>query len=177
MVQIGAPAATLDTPIEHLTACHRRIEQRLDTLVHAAGHLQENRAAALEAISKSLQFMDRSGVQHTTDEEASVFPRLRKKLSGAELQFLETLEAQHAEAEEIYADLKELAGRLNQAGEIPADLVARYRETALRLRDLYGAHIRAEDETLNLLAKRSLDDDDLAQISQEMKDRRASRKF
>jgi ribulose 1,5-bisphosphate synthetase/thiazole synthase len=37
MIQIGASAATIDTPIEHLIACHRRIEQRLETLINAAG--------------------------------------------------------------------------------------------------------------------------------------------
>jgi hypothetical protein len=30
MIQIGASAATIDSPIEHLVACHRRIEQRAE---------------------------------------------------------------------------------------------------------------------------------------------------
>jgi len=41
MIQIGAPSATLDAPVEHLMACHRRIEQRLETLI-AAGSTKSN---------------------------------------------------------------------------------------------------------------------------------------
>lgn len=50
MIQIGASAATVDSPIEHLMACHRRIEQRLDTLVNAACHL-ENMGSCVESIA------------------------------------------------------------------------------------------------------------------------------
>ena len=53
MIQIGASAATIDTPIEHLMACHRRIEQRLETLIDAAGHMVKDRTGAIEAIRKS----------------------------------------------------------------------------------------------------------------------------
>ena len=80
MIQIGATAATIDSPIEHLTACHRRIEQRLETLVNAAGHIPTNRTSALGAVKSSLHFLDTSGVLHTEDEELSLFPRLRPKL-------------------------------------------------------------------------------------------------
>jgi hypothetical protein len=60
MIQIGASAATIDSPIEHLVACHRRIEQRLDTLINAAGHVDDDRAGALAGIAKSLHFLDTS---------------------------------------------------------------------------------------------------------------------
>jgi iron-sulfur cluster repair protein YtfE (RIC family) len=112
MIQIGASAATIDSPIEHLVACHRRIEQRLDTLVSAASHLQDQRSAALAAIASSFSFLDTSGVLHTKDEEASLFPRLRKKLSASEIEFVDSLEAQHVQAEGIYSRLKQLASQL-----------------------------------------------------------------
>jgi iron-sulfur cluster repair protein YtfE (RIC family) len=96
MIQIGAPAATLDTPMEHLMACHRRIEQRLETLVAAADHLTGNRQAALDAIEKSITFLDANGNMHTRDEELSLFPRLRPKLSAEEREYIDSLERQHA---------------------------------------------------------------------------------
>jgi hypothetical protein len=52
-------------------------------------------------------------------------------------------------------------------------LIDTYRDSADRLRALYLAHIRAEDEILTALAKRSLDQAELSQISQEMRERRA----
>lgn len=171
MIQIGSPPATLDTPIEHLMACHRRIEQRLDTLVNAAFHVENDRPAALEAIAKSLHFLDTSGVLHTEDEESSLFPRLRPKLSVAEIAFIDSLESQHDEAEALCARLKQLASDLTQAIE-PSPLLGRYRDCAERLRDLYRKHIRVEDELLTALAKRSLEEGELMEISREMRERR-----
>ncbi len=173
MVQIGSTPATLDTPIEHLVACHRRIEQRLDTLVLAADHLAKDRPAALAAISASIHFLDTNGVWHTEDEEASLFPRLRAKLAaGEELAFIDSLESQHLEAEKICGELKTLFSSLDAA---EGTAVAEYKACAERLRTLYRAHIRSEDEILTALAKRSLDAKELAGISREMHDRRQRR--
>jgi hemerythrin-like domain-containing protein len=169
MIKIGAAPATIDSPVEHLVACHRRIEQRLDTLVNAAAHLESDRATALEAIRRSIQFLDTSGALHTRDEEASLFPRLRPKLTAAETEFVDSLEAQHVGAESIFAELKRLAeSPLEDSG-----FVARYHESAIRLRSLYRDHIQAEDEILTVLAKRLLSGAELGEISKEMRERRA----
>lgn len=170
MIQIGALTPTIDTPIEHLMACHRRIEQRLDGLFNAAGHLETDRAAAMEAIRSCLRFLDTSGALHTEDEEASLFPRLRPKLSGNEIAFVDSLEAQHVEAGSMYSELKRVA--LDLASEPTADSVRRYRECAARLRSLYRDHIRAEDEILTAIARRSLNADEIDEISREMRARR-----
>jgi hemerythrin-like domain-containing protein len=166
MIRIGEPSATLDTPVEHLMACHRRIEQRLDTLLAAAGHLEHDRANALAAIARCLQFLDSNGAMHTEDEEASLFPRLRPKLSPEELTYIDSLEQQHKQAEAIYAELKRLVEYLSAAS------VDQYRDCVTRLRALYREHIQSEDEILTRLARRSLTDTELAAISTEMRQRR-----
>jgi hemerythrin-like domain-containing protein len=173
MIQIGAMAATIDSPIEHLIACHRRIEQRLDTLANAASHIVANPIAALDAIKKSFTFLDTSGVLHTEDEEASLFPRLRQKLSPAEIAFIDSLEAQHVEAGLIYFELKRLALSLEDSGNLSPDLLGQYRECANQLRSLYRRHIQSEDEILTAMARRSLEDADVFAISGEMRARRA----
>ncbi len=173
MIQIGASPATIDTPIEHLMACHRRIEQRLDTLVNAADHLDRDKLAATSAIAASFHFLDTSGLLHTRDEEDSLFPRLRPKLSAPELEFVDLLEAQHEQAEAIYAELKGLQHRI---AESPDDLL-RYRDCAERLRDFYQSHIRSEDNILTAISKRLLSDEDLADISTEMRVRRDQKLF
>jgi hemerythrin-like domain-containing protein len=165
MIQIGAPAATLDTPVDHLMACHRRIEQRLDTLVSAADHLSIDRDRALQAIASSLRFLDSNGVMHTEDEESSLFPRLRPKLSAEEQAFVGALERQHSEAEAIYGELKRMIAQgIPDAGS--------YRDCALRLRALYRDHIRSEDEILTPIARRLLTDAETAEMSSEMRARR-----
>ena len=120
-------------------ACHRRIEQRLDTLTTAAAHVATNKAAALDAIRKSLHFLDTSGALHTEDEEASLFPRLRQKLPASELEFIDSLEAQHIEAGSLFSKLKEAALELELPREPSVDPLTRYLDHATRLRSLYRA--------------------------------------
>lgn len=175
MIQIGAPAATIDSPLEHLVACHRRIEQRLDTLVNAAAHIEKDRPAAMEAIGKSIRFLDFSGVLHTEDEERSLFPRLRPRLPASDLAFLDSLEADHTEAESIYEDLKQIVAELSSTSELPPEVVNRYTECAKRLRSLYREHICAEDAQLIGLASRHLSESEKSDMSREMQARRRER--
>lgn len=173
MIQIGSTPATIDTPVEHLMACHRRIEQRLETLVQAADHLAVDRLAALDAIRHAQQFLDTSGALHTEDEEVSLFPRLREKISLTELIFVDSLEKQHTHAEAIYTELKRLSSSLAASSDAPADSIRAYLDCATRLRDLYLDHIQAEDRILTAIARRSLSQSELAAISGEMRSRRA----
>ena len=171
MIQIGAPAATIDTPIEHLMACHRRIEQRLDTLVNAGGHLGADSATAIEAIHKCCHFLDTSGAMHTADEEESFFPRLRPLLSVSETEFVDSLEAEHREADSIYAELKRIVAEIGR--ELTADSARQFTGCAQLLRSLYRKHIQAEDQILTALAKRSLGAAEIYQIAREMRARRS----
>jgi hypothetical protein len=93
MIQIQKHASppVVDGPLEHLSACHRRIEHRLDVLQRASDLLAERAEEALQAISNSLRFMDTSGLLHTVDEEESLFPRLRQAMSVSEMEYLEGL--------------------------------------------------------------------------------------
>lgn len=172
MIQIGASAATIAEPIEHLMACHRRIEQRLDTLINAARHFEKSRPEAISAISRSLQFLDTSGAIHTQDEERSLFPRLRQKLSASEIAFVDSLEAQHIQADSIYSTLKQLAAELDSPAACLPEMIERYRQCAEALRSIYREHIRAEDEILTALARRSLNELEISEISSEMRARR-----
>lgn len=175
MIRIGQANATIDTPVEHLVACHRRIEDRLATLERASGHLSVRRNEALEAIRKSIAFLNSSGAQHTMDEEASVFPRLRPSLSPEDLHYLDSLEGQHREAESVFAQLKEVVEQMTVAPEASAALDLRYSELAARLASLYRPHIQSEDEILTRLARQKLSPDDLRAISVEMRERRESK--
>jgi len=166
--------STLDQPLEHLSACHRRIEQRLATLERAADYLEHRREEALEAISACFRFFDSNGVLHTADEEQSVFPRLRTRLNEADLEFIQSLEGQHREANLIYAEVKRIACEIEASSEQPAsaDVVARYRTATGRFCELYRAHMAAEDQTLIAFGRRVLTGPELRQISAEMKQRR-----
>lgn len=166
MIQIGEKTAGIDAPLEHLIACHRRIEERLSSLVRAGGELERGYEAPREAIAAAVRFLDSNGALHTEDEEASLFPRLRAGLSPEEMAYVESLGRQHQAADQVYAELKAVAELLS--GEIRA-----FRELAGRLQGIYREHITSEEATLLPLARRSLDARQLQEISGEMKQRRA----
>jgi hemerythrin-like domain-containing protein len=157
-------ASSLDAPLTHLMACHRRIEQRLETMELAAKHLEDRRAEAREAFESAFRFMDSSGVLHTADEEESLFPRLRPKLEPGERTYLAGLEHDHTEAYRLYMELKSLV-----AADAPAERVKNLVE---RFAALYRGHIASEDDVLQRYAEQHLDAALLAEIAAEMKQRR-----
>lgn len=168
MIKIGQKPATIDRPIDHLTACHRRIEDRLATLERAGEWLssedEQRKAEATEAIASALRFLDSSGAMHTVDEESSLFPRLLPLLDPAGQGYVESLERQHRQVDQAYADLKAAI----DAGE--PDL---YQAAVSRLAGLYREHIASEDRVLTAMANRHLSPADLEAITAEMRARRA----
>lgn len=174
MIRIGQSVATIDTPLEHLLACHRRIEDRLQTLVRSADELARNRDQALDAIRNSVRFLDSSGVLHTEDEEKSVFPRIRPALGEHELALVDSLEKQHRETDALLTELRNIVAQL--AASSSPETLERYREVASTLAAIYREHIRFEDDILTPWARRSLDQAQLEAISAEMRQRRAQRR-
>ncbi len=149
-------------------ACHRRIEERLDTMERAAAHLEDLREEALQAFSSAFQFMDTSGVLHTADEEESLFPRLRPLLEQGERTYLAGLEHDHTEAHRMYTSLKSLIASPEQTEEWRAQV----RGVVERLTALYRRHIASEDDALQTYAEQHLGPEVLAEIATEMKRRR-----
>jgi hemerythrin-like domain-containing protein len=172
MIQIQTEKAppVAEGPIEHLVACHRRIEQRLDVLERAGSLLDQVPEASLIAIANSLRFMDVSGVLHTVDEEESVFPRIREAASPEEIAYLDNLEAEHREADSLYVRLKEVSASLLDG--VTPELIQEYRELVARLGAAYRSHIASEDTILVALGRRVLTATELETIQSEMRARR-----
>ena len=169
-IRTAPPSATLDSPIDHLNACHRRIEERLLTLERVGPHLLDRTAEALTALQAVFWFFDSSGATHTADEEESFFPRLAPHLTLDEQQFLNDLELEHAQAEAIYDSLKTHVSHL--ANPPTETEVSRYNDLAAELCTLYRQHIKNEDARFPAIAARILTSADLDAISREMKHRR-----
>jgi hemerythrin-like domain-containing protein len=169
-IQLDKAPAVADGPIEHLVACHRRIEQRLDTLQRAGAKLEQDTEASLIAIANSLRFMDVSGVLHTVDEEESVFPRIRQAASPGEVAYLDKLESEHKEADQVYLRLKAVSAALLES--TTPELIQEYRELVTKLDAAYRSHIASEDTILVELGRRVLTADELETIQSEMRARR-----
>ena len=153
--------ASIDVPLEHLMACHRRIEERLETLERAAAHLETHTEEALGAFRSAFAFLDSSGMLHTADEEESLFPRLMPALEPGERSYIAGLEHDHTEAHRIYTELKASLDRPTQV-----------RHLVDRLCGLYRSHIASEDSVLQEYAQTHLTAEQLVEIAREMKDRR-----
>lgn len=156
---------SMDAPLEHLKACHRRIEERLSVMERAAWAMVEQREAAVEAFESAFGFMDTSGALHTADEEESLFPRLMGRLEQGEKSYVAGLEHDHTEAHRLYEELK---GAVRGGGE-----VKQVRGLVARLVGLYRRHIESEDEVLQAMAAERLGAAELAEIGAEMRARRA----
>lgn len=166
------PAGSPHDPLEHLTACHRRVEHRLETLARAIAALPGQPAEALAAIDAALAFFATNGVRHTEDEEMSLFPRLLPKLTASERVVIELLEQEHGEAGLLHTELERLAVRLHEG--VPDETAIEAFEACLRrLASLYGRHIAIEDTQVAGFARSRLNAVELAAISAEMKGRRA----
>ena len=63
-----------------LERSHRRLEERLADLTRAAGDIVRERAeaGAIEQVDAVLDYLERSAARHETDEEESLFLRLRR---------------------------------------------------------------------------------------------------
>jgi len=165
-------SSTLDHPIEHLSACHRRIEQRLTTLDRAAAVLATRREEALQAIHNAFAFLDSNGVLHTEDEEKSLFPRLRGKLHPVQEELVAALEADHAVAHELYASLRLAVDQIATSPDFDEPAALQYASLVSRFSAFYRRHISIEDSQLAEISKAVLTGRELAEISVEMKRRR-----
>ncbi|MDR3719592.1 MAG: hemerythrin domain-containing protein [Bryobacteraceae bacterium] len=167
-----AESATLDRPLDHLVACHRRIEDKLCVLERASAHMEDRTGEALHACHSAFAFLDSSGVLHTEDEEKSVFPRIRLHATSEEQAYLDGLEAQHREVEACFTRLKSLTGQLERD---PSAAPAReaFAQGVAKLAGLYRAHIASENEVLTAIGRERLDEVALAEIAFEMRQRRS----
>jgi hemerythrin-like domain-containing protein len=156
----------MDSPIDHLIACHDRIEERLKTIEKAAGVLASQPEEARAALEGCFRYFETSGVLHTADEEESIFPRLVSRLKTEDRAYLEELERQHRQADELFAALRKVPSNEEE--------LAAYRETVSRFCALYRAHIASENEKLMSAARTALPPEELKEISEEMKRRRGT---
>lgn len=172
---LGQPG--FDQPIALMMDCHRRIESFLGVLEHvaaqSAGQPLDDRAAA--AVRSALRYFNTGALNHTADEELSLFPRLQALDRDDLTPILEGaahLEAQHRRAEVIHERIRDRFQRWLDHGRIPPDDHAALTRDLDALRALYSEHIAFEDKVLFPAAQAALDHDAITRIGREMAQRR-----
>jgi DUF438 domain-containing protein len=173
-------AVSIQDPLQHLVACHERIEERLQTLERVIAHLRsdsdEKRQEAREALDKALEFLETMSTLHTQDEERSVFPRLlaNGRDEGPMLMELTSmLEGQHREKEAVFKKLLDHVAAFPPAPAPPSEQQASLFEGFVaQLAGLYRPHIMVENQRLIPLSADYLTPADLDLIREEMRARR-----
>jgi hemerythrin-like domain-containing protein len=160
-----------DHPLDHWFSSHRVLEEKLRLLARAEGRLDDRNSEALARVEGLIAFFDSHLPIHIADEEASVFTRLRGRVTGREEESLDLLEEQHRISirlqEELHSAVEDYR---HKPGKRAAE---RVRMVVCELLDLYRRHIRLEDNVILRAAHRVLTAEELATIAEEMKKRRA----
>ena len=177
-VTLGAkPQHGFDEPIGLLGDCHRRIERFLDTILAV---LQRSDGAGLseqerEALDVSVRYFDVAAPRHTSDEEESLFPRMRQSMAPRVQQAMariDALEAEHRSAELAHAEVARWCHRWLDVGSLAPPQVRRLRQVLQQLREMYARHIAVEDAEIFPLARQALTGSQLKEIGLEMAERR-----
>lgn len=186
MFQIGRPSQTRMTrapdftdPLGLLVHCHVKIELQLESLERAVRMLAyddgESIPFAMAIIGAARAHFSGPAVRHTADEEASLFPRLRRFASDTDnglLAALKELEGQHQDLDIVHAKFDELidiAGPEPALGQLDVDELEL---TVGELLGIYRPHIQMENEIIYPEAARILSPDQLLAVGAEMRARR-----
>ncbi len=176
-IVIGAkPESTFQDPIGLLIDCHGRVKSFLKVLTH----LGDLNGAVLSteqrtSLDTALRYFREAAPKHTSDEEESLFPKLRclaDLAPHAVLESLETLESDHACADEMHSELELLGRRWLEDGTLQPTYARRFLWLARALQELYQAHIAVEEEAIFPFAAANLGKEQLATLGQEMATRR-----
>jgi hemerythrin-like domain-containing protein len=175
-VQIGAkPASGFDDPIGMMQDCHRRIERFLDIL-HRVVRKARRRALTAEevqAVETALHYFRTSGLQHSEDEEKSLFSRLRALGATDVLQQVERLESDHRAAAVLHEEADRIYTRWISAGLLSTKDAAALEAATGELARIYSTHIAVEEGIVFPRAAALFGKDLLHTMSAEFRRRRA----
>jgi len=175
-VQIGTKASNFSDPTGLMSDCHRRIEMFLNMLRAVASfdgrQLAEDEQRALDA---ALRYFREAASKHNSDEEESLFPRLRSALDPevrSALADLARLEEEHRWAAPLHAEVDRLGQQWLLEGRLARDQNRAFQSAVDKLESMYRTHIEFEDRVVFPLAARVLSPAQSAEIAQEMAKRR-----
>jgi hemerythrin-like domain-containing protein len=156
--------------LEMLERSHRRLEERLAELNRAAGALARSSSGDhIATIDMVIDYLDRSAARHEVDEEASLFPRLRRHDELAPM--LDALTDEHRIHQSLHGRLRTERSAWPAAGP-DASAAARLVTLASELGRAYRGHITREESELLPAARGHLSTSELDGIRREMDERR-----
>ena len=169
---VGAPSATFEEPFEMLEACHQRVHRMLTLLdrlrAHVRGHGSDTQAQ--QAARDVMRYFDLAAPQHHLDEELHVFPPLLAQGDERVASVVRRLQQDHLQMESRWQEARRVLAlvcegavqRLDEEDEARLDAFA----------ELYGEHIRSEEEIAYPAAHAAIDRAGQQAMGEEMMRRR-----
>jgi len=175
-VQIGAKAHHFTDPTGLLSDCHRRIEMFLGSIAAVAEVIDRPASEQVRgALESALRYFRQAAPKHTSDEEESLFPRLRDitdpNLASA-MSKLDALEEEHRWANPLHDVLEQLGTKFLTEGDLTLEEIERFRAAIRELGLMYARHISIEDTIVFPWASRVLSEEQKSAIADEMAGRR-----
>jgi hemerythrin-like domain-containing protein len=174
-IQIGAkPDSGFDDPIGMLKDCHRRIEQFLNILCVVVSRAQGRALSDEEgaAVKSAIEYFRSGGQRHTSDEEESLFPRLRNQSDPGAVGELTGLESDHQRANDLHAEVEKLYLAWIARTRLSREDEQRLLGATEELGHIYEGHIKIEEQAVFPLALKLLDNQSIAAMGQEFRARR-----
>jgi hemerythrin-like domain-containing protein len=176
-IAIGqAPESDFQDPLGMLSDCHRRIKRFLETLITVA---EQARGAALDeqhqrALETALRYFREGAPKHTSDEEDSLFPRIRIRAAAANegSALLTDLHSDHLAVVTRHGEVDELGRTWLSHGMLTVEETERLIQLLHGLRETYDEHIETEESELFPFAAKLLTPSDLQEVGKEMARRR-----
>lgn len=127
------------------------------------------------ALESALRYFRQAAPKHTSDEEESLFPRLRDitdpNLASA-MSKLDALEEEHRWANPLHDVLEQLGTKFLTEGDLTLEEIERFRAAIRELGLMYARHISIEDTIVFPWASRVLSEEQKSAIADEMAGRR-----
>jgi hemerythrin-like domain-containing protein len=158
-----------------LAACHERVERMLTLLGRLRAHLAQHGcdAQARQAAADVMRYFDVAAPRHHEDEELHVFPPLLVAGDEAVKAVVRRLQQDHLDMALNWAQARTVLDRVVQAGDGSGPVLNAHEEAALeRFAGVYGRHIEDEDGLVYPQARRTLTQEALQAMGEDMMARR-----
>lgn len=175
----SSPSVGLDAPLEMLTACHQRVDNRCQTLQRLTVHLGKHGAneEAQSAAKNILLYFNNAAKHHHEDEEMDLFPVIIKAMEREEfaherqeiLCAIEKLLADHRLLESVWSEIRPSLEQIAHGKFHPLDA-----SLVRKMNSTYEAHILLEEKLIFPIAKRIFNQEMLLNLSFHMTQRRTT---
>jgi len=162
------PTELLRQPLEYILADHLR--QRV--LCVLCEQIADSEQINVDLLKEVLAYLDLEMAVHVIDEEQDLFPLIRRRAeAGDDIEAaLGQLSGEHADDEEMAADIKSGIHHALQAPDEPID--AGFKKALKAFAQSQRHHLALENATVMPLAKLRLTERDLTELSARMAARR-----